>query len=513
MDDGERRGEREFRVAPEVLSERGARGGAPGGPAPGALSPAGTDTRGSDETARSLRCSIKDGAAHAVMLGAGENNLAAFAVLLGASDPFLGLFSSLPLLGGSLAQVASVGFLNRARRRKPLVVVPAVVQALCWAPILALALAGPGGLGASGPLLLMAVALLYHGLGHFSYPVWNSWMGDLLDPATRGDFFGRRDRLRAVLQMGAMIAAGLLLREAKDGGLAYRGFALVFLVALLARFLSARAIAATGEPSYVPPTEEERFSFLEFLRRMPHGNFGRFAFFMALFLGTTQVAGPFFTPFMLEDLKFDYLQYAAVSAAFAIAQTLTLRAWGRIGDRFGNRRVLSLAVLILPFLPMQWLVSTSFPAILAFQIGGGIAWAGFSLGAVNFLFDSVAPAKRARCVAYYSVVVNAGILLGAIFAGWLSKQLPGWIDLADLPIPLVSHRQLLFLLSGLLRLVIVLAFLRTFREVRKVEAGSTRAVLAQFVGLLPVLGYRISVFTGVHRDEREGPPPPAPPGA
>ncbi len=452
---------------------------APAVPSPSALSP--------EQASSSLKYSVKDGCAHAVMLGTGEASLSPFAIFLKADDMLLGLLTTLPNWLGSLIQIAAVRLLGSSRRRKLFVTVPVFIQALVWVPLAALPLAALHfGYAREAPLLLLACALVYFSLGGFVVPAWNSWMGDVVPPDGRGVYFARRDRFRLIFQLAAMLAAGRLLDQTRSWGAVGWGFAAVFGVALVARLFSVRYLRKMDEPPPQPLAEEERFTFLQFLRRTPKSNFGRFAIFQALFLSTTGLAGPFFAPFMLRDLGLSYMEYTAIGATFVLFQVLTLPAWGRIGDRYGNRRILVVTSLLISFLPTFWSLSTWYPYLVAFQVLGGSMWAGFSLASFNFFFDAVTPAKRVRCVAYYNTLVAFAVLLGGVAGGWLAPRLPCSIEFFGLAVlPLVSPLQVLFILSGLLRLLVTVFFLRAIREAREVEKGGWREILQSFFGEAP----------------------------
>lgn len=445
-----------------------------------------------------LNHSVRDGCFHAVMLGAGEAYLAAFAVFLGSGSLIIGLLASLPLLVGSLAQLGAVRFLDRAPRRKPFVTVPAFAQALTWIPLLL----GPYLFPEEGPLLLLAFALVYFALGSVIAPSWNSWMGDLVPPALRGEYFGRRDKLRTMWQFVAVLAAGGILSLGRGAGSDFAGFAAIFGIALLARLASTYQLARMTEPPYEPPSTEHAFTLRDFVKRVPKSNFGQFSVYVAAMQATTYLAGPFFTLYMLRDLQFNYLQFTAASTVNILAQAVTFRNWGRIGDRFGNLLVLKSTGLAIPLVPLMWLASPRFELILLYQVISGFVWAGFNLSAANFLFDTVTPPKRTRCVAYYNVLVNTGVLVGATAGGLIAPLLPAKLSLFGLSLPIVSELQVLFLISGLGRLAVSAVFLPMIEEVRPVEKAGVRTVIFQIVGLSAIRGFRFSILSGVHRSER-----------
>ncbi len=449
------------------------------------------------EQQETLDHSVRDGCCHAVMLGSGEAYLAAFAVFLGANSLIIGLLASLPLLLGSLAQLGAVRLLDRIPSRKPLVILPAFLQALTWIPLLLAPALVPG----KGPILLLVCALAYFALGSFIAPSWNSWMGDLVPPERRGEYFGRRDRLRTMWQFGAVLIAGGILSVGRRSGAELAGFAAIFAIALIARLASTYQQLRMKEPAYQPPSREHAFTFLDFVRRLPKSNFAQFALYVGAIQLTTFIAGPFFTLYMLRDLQFDYLQFTAASTVNILAQSVMFRSWGKVGDRFGHLRVLKWTGLALPVVPLVWLISPRFELILVYQAVSGFIWAGFNLSSANFLFDAVSPPKRARCVAYYNIFVNTGVFLGSLTGGWIAPMLPSELSLLGLSLPIVSNLQVLFLISGVGRLAVSLIFLPLIREVRQVEKPEVWKVMCQIVGLSAARGFRFSVFNGVHESE------------
>jgi len=94
------------------------------------------------EVERSLRYSVRDGVAWSLMFGAGESYLQAFAVFLKATTAQMTLFSALPSLLGSSAQLVSAWVAGRAIPRKVLIFVGVSLQSVAWLPIIAGGLSG-----------------------------------------------------------------------------------------------------------------------------------------------------------------------------------------------------------------------------------------------------------------------------------------------------------------------------------------------------------------------------------
>ena len=84
------------------------------------------------------------------------------------------------------------------------------------------------------------------------------------------------------------------------------------------------------------------------------------------------IAGPFFVLYILQDLHLSYFPYGAWLAAGLLGQLLTLHAWGQLGDRFGNKALLSITGFMVPFLPMLYLVSTNLFFLLTVSFLDGV---------------------------------------------------------------------------------------------------------------------------------------------
>ena len=390
------------------------------------------------------------------------------------------------------AQLLSVKVLNRFQHRKALILIGGVGQAALWLPLLALPVLFP----AQAPWLLIACTVAYWGMGHFAIPAWNSLITDLVEPNQRGAYFGHRARVMIVTSFSALCLAGLMLHLAEEWEQPWTGFAVLFLLAAGARGVSTWYLARIDE-SAASATCEAEFRLWDFLRHERGSNFKRFLVFSGLMHVCVLIAGPYFVIYMLQDLRFTYLQYSAWLAVGMLGKFVTLKPWGRIGDRFGNKKVLVATGLLVPFLPMLYIVSANYYYLLAVNFAGGVIWAGLSLGLQNYVFDAVPPEDRAKGVAVWNTVNAAGWFLGAMLGSWLARVVPSEISLPGLHRSLVSNLPVVFFISGILRLVVSLSLLRTFHETRGVEPISHRELFFE----LPLIKPLSEVFGGEGRRE------------
>lgn len=439
---------------------------------------------------KSLQFAVRDGLFFSIMSGGGESYLGAFAVHLKASNPQIALLAALPQLVGAFFQFLSVRLLHFLKSRKRVILYGVIGQALAWLLILFV----PTLSNHYAVDWLIASVIAYSVLGSFASPAWNSLMGDLVHSNQRGRYFGRRNGVMSITAFTSLCLAGIILHQAERWSKVEIGFMILFSTALVARLISAYYLSRMHEPEYVSRTED-RFSLWQFLRDGRKTNFGRFVLFTGLIHFSVQVSGPFISPYLLRDLNFSYLQFMASSAASVLAQFLTLHFWGRLGDQFGNKRVLTITGFLLPVIPLLWLTTTHFYLILAIQVFGGMIWAGFSLSMGNFIFDTVSPAKRAQCIAIYNSGNAVGIFLGASLGGNLSRWIPRIIEVGPFHFSLVSNLQILFLLSAILRFVVSARFLPSISEARDVKPFETREFFIAIAQMRPISGFKFHLFT------------------
>lgn len=407
----------------------------------------------------SLEASVKDGFAYSLMQGFGERNIQPFATFVGMSEGAWGLLASFSALAAGLFQVLGANVVDYARRRRFFYLLGAVVQACSFLLVVLCLYVGPGGKVA----LLILSQVVYNGAVHFTIPSWNSVMGELVPGDRRGRYFGFRNFLCGGGQAVSFIASALLLDAWQPLGLAGQGFLLLFVGSLLFRFQSTYYLSRMHEPVYAV-ADADRFTLMDFLRRAPRANFARFVFYVtAVFFGVA-VAGPFFGYYMLKDLHWSFTDYMIALNIQAVALFATQPFWGRAADRGGNKRVLVAGGIGIGLIPLFWLLSANKWFLFAVQAYDGVAWSAFQMGFTNYLLEAVTAPKRARCTAYFNLLVFIGVFLGGLVGAALNELAPP--AAAWLGVRLASPFTILLVVSTVGRLAPSLLMLRTFRELR-----------------------------------------------
>jgi MFS family permease len=213
------------------------------------------------------------------------------------------------------------------------------------------------------------------------------------------------------------------------------------------------------------------------------------------------VAGPYYAMYMLKDLAFTYVEFTIVVAAAVVAQFIVMRSWGVVSDQFGNRKILSVCGWLVAINPFFWLVSSNLWWIIFAQLYSGFFWSGFNLAAANFVFDAVTPPKRARCIAYQSIVNGVLVFIGALAGGCLLTYYPDWLTRRFGLWTPESAFLVLFLLSGVCRVAVVCFLLPSFKEVRQVLPIRGHELLIRVSSLRPLSGASFALLSDDDPDE------------
>ncbi len=425
--------------------------------------------RREEKVRKSLKSSILDGSFYSIMVGFGESFFSAFGVFLNATTPQLGLLSALPQAVGAIFQLFVMPLINFVKKRKSLVVAAAFLEGLMFLPILFCFYFGEWSV-----VYLIFFVTLYWIFRMLINPVWSSWMGDLVDSHSRGAYFGMRNNIAGFVSFVALLLAGFALQMFNQGEKhSFAGFAFLFVIALIARMFSVYFLSRMYEPPFNMPASEQ-FSFISFVKKARFNNYGLFVLFLSSMNFAVYIAAPFFTVYMLRDLKLDYMTFTIVTAAALVAKFLSMGLWGKCCDIFGSRKVLTFTSLLIPVVPVLWLFSTNVWYLIAIQLFSGFVWAGFDTASFNFILDSTSTMRRATCVAYYNLINGFAILAGALAGGFLV--------LVHVPF-FWSTFYFIFFVSFILRYLVAFFFIPRIHEARHVESSSYKNMVFHMLSI------------------------------
>jgi MFS family permease len=204
-----------------------------------------------------------------------------------------------------------------------------------------------------------------------------------------------------------------------------------------------------------------------------------------------------------------------------LAQLLVLGAWGAAADRMGKKPVLILAGLGLVPVGLGWVLVGPERLWLAYVLlaAGAALWTGVEVANLNLVMEMGGNARRRRrrrddvaprakvvaggtaYVATNTVVINVAGCLGGLAAGLIAQGLKDWSwHPFDSSAKTFTSFDVLFVISGVLRLVSVVAFLpflaepgakparQTLRYMAANLAAAATAIVAAALRFLPSPG-------------------------
>jgi len=117
--------------------------------------------------------------------------------------------------------------------------------------------------------------------------------------------------------------------------------------------------------------------------------------------------------------------------------------------------------MMVPFVSILWLINSSVLRLCVTQVYSGFAWAVFNLCAGLFIWDAAPRENRTRYIALFAGLSALGLTLGSLIGGDLGPFLPQISG---------SYYLSIFLLSGIVKLVVVAGLFRRISEVRRVQS-------------------------------------------
>jgi len=435
---------------------------------------------------RSLWYSVFDGSAYSVMSSFGEAYISPLAIALGASNKQIGFLASFPSLAGSFSQLSGARLTETLKKRKPIILTFVLLQALLWLPIIALLYF----VGKFDVFILIAMFTLYAIFRNIVMPAWFSMMGDLVKENERGRYFGTRNFVTGLVAFVSLLTAGAILHHFNHfTSRVFTGFALLFFVAFVARMFSLYFLSRQHEPKYKNPTDRTQLS--KFALQIIGTPFGRFVLYCNMLRFATYIASPFFAVYMLRNLHFSYMQFTFVTAATTISGFLAYAYWGKHSDLFGNRKVLFVTGMLIPAVPLLWMLSGNMFYLMFVESVSGFAWAGFNLASSNYLFDAVPSENRTKYVAFFDLTNGISVFFGSILGGYLAQHIK--------PLIFSSGLLMLFLISGILRLTVSVCFLPHIKEYRKVRRVSAKKFVWNLINISPTRYFSSDIIASLKR--------------
>jgi|TARA_Y100000034_G_C6877421_1_gene401506 MFS family permease len=403
--------------------------------------------------------SIKEGIFASEEISFGNSYITPFAIAINSSNSLVALISALSGLLGPFSQIFGSKLIEKYSIKK-IILKSTFFRALPWLSFILIAVLFYKGILINIlPFLFLVLLSIYIIISNISEPAWFSWVGDIVDEKHRGKWFSKRRLIKGFVVLILTIFAAIFLDYFKENNWLMFGFIILFLLTSLSILFYWKSF----KKQYVPKIKfekEDYFSFWDFLINAKKNNFGKFSIFIALLSFSTFISSSLITIYLLRYLEFSYLIYMTIILSQVLFSLIVLELWGKFADRYGNYRVLYITTILIPIVPILWILFKS-PIYLIFvpALISGISWAGFNLATNNFIYDNVSQKKRGFAVSYHNMFNGIGIFFGAVLGAFLIKFLKTPFE------PII----LIFILSSLTSMLVVFFWIPQIKEIRKTK--------------------------------------------
>lgn len=312
------------------------------------------------------------------------------------------------------------------------------------------------------PRELQAISLvLLTGLRNAPEAIWNigyqSLVADVFPIGKLNSIIGLRSKYSNILTIGATLLMGafLTLNESFpiDLILLYEIlFIFTFGVGIIEVLQYKRFVFEPKPVEKAGNLAKKLFSTIKTLPK--HPKYIKYCLTVIIFYFGWMMTQPLFNIYQLDILHANAAWMGYLSITSTLVQVLTTSMWMRLADKFGNRIILGICMLLMAFSPLVYVISKTLPMLLVMQL---LVGCGMS-GTINLLFNeliNVSPEKNRTL--YISLFTSLTQIISAVmpFVGILIKR--------------ATSIQIALVTSTVLRLIGAIVFLWVFRNERQSE--------------------------------------------
>lgn len=410
----------------------------------------------------------------------GGSLMVGFIQHLGGGDFAIGLLGAVPALMG-LMQIPGAVLGRGAASFKKYVATGGFLWRLFFLPLVFLPLIPlPDNIRLAILLLCLGIAAFCQ---NFVNPIYNEWIGKIVPERARGWYFSQRTLIATFTGMVVGLIGARMLDVFKGQPNENIGFSIIFglgwICAMVSMFFYYKMSDSTREEVVKPNFR----NIVEVVREpLRDKNFRQIMYFVIIFTASQGFAGNLFSAFAFESLKLPFLYLQLTGVSFAIGTVATVRIWGFLADRYGNKPLLILMMIGLATGPLQWIlcipdpdyIQTNTAILFIGHIFTGIFWSGVGVTQMNLYLATSTPQNRANYLA-------SALTIAAISMGISPLLGSATLNILREPLGAANAYKVVFLIVGILRIVAIF-LLRPVHEERSEGFSET---IRQLTGVRP----------------------------
>src|SRR6516165_1282434 len=124
-----------------------------------------------------------------------------------------------------------------------------------------------------------------------------------------------------------------------------------------------------------------------------------------------------------------------VVTAYVLASTVTTPLYGKLGDQYGRKRLLMIAIVIFLIGSALSGLSQTMDQLIMFRALQGLGAGGLLVGAIATIGDLVSPRERGQYMGYIMAAMTLAMIAGPLVGGYITDSLSWrWIFYINMPI-------------------------------------------------------------------------------
>ncbi len=128
-------------------------------------------------------------------------------------------------------------------------------------------------------------------------------------------------------------------------------------------------------------------------------------------------------------------QLAWVVTAYILTSTISTPLYGKLGDQYGRKRLLMIAIVIFLIGSALSGLSHSIDQLIAFRALQGVGAGGLMVGALATIGDLVPPRERGQYMGYMMAAMMLAMIAGPLVGGYLTDSVGWrWIFYINMPV-------------------------------------------------------------------------------
>jgi hypothetical protein len=392
-------------------------------------------------TKQHVRASFRDATFTNLNIGMAESYFCAFMLALGISEVISGLGTVIPQFIGVVFQLFSIRSFFRRYSLKNRLLLFLGVQALAMIPLIMI-----GWYEINSAILVIGVLGIYWASLLSLNPPWNRLIGHTVPPKFRLKFFSIRSQFGQFSVFLGLITSGLLLYWAKDQNSELQVFVGIFVAGLILKCLSWYEVKFNHNDYDLAPGSEHRVRLRDFLSNIRNTEQGKLVLFLFFFYITVHFSAPYFNPYMLGRLKFNYLEYMAITSIAYFGRVFAFRVLQKRAKSRHINKILILSTIGISTSPLWWSLTQNYWMIMLIEFLSGCYWAGFELATILLYYQKIDDRERTSIITYITFLNTTGMVIGSSLGALFMKNLPaGW-----------DQYLILFAASTFLRIMVIM---------------------------------------------------------